>query len=51
MLKSIEINFLVEEIGSLPGQKRYSVDRLVEGLKPLIDKGLKSVILFGVINT
>jgi len=40
----------VEEIGSLPGQKRYSVDTLVDNLTTLVDKGLKSVILFGVIS-
>ncbi|CAE6533097.1 unnamed protein product [Rhizoctonia solani] len=36
------------EIASLPGQKRWGVDRLEEFLGPLVKKGLKSVILFGV---
>jgi len=36
------------EIPSLPGQRRWGVDRLEEFLGPLVNKGLKSVILFGV---
>lgn len=36
------------EISALPGQKRWGVDRLEGFLGPLIKKGLKSVILFGV---
>lgn len=36
------------EIASLPGQCRWGVDRLEEFLGPLVKKGLKSVILFGV---
>ncbi|KAA1469326.1 tetrapyrrole biosynthesis porphobilinogen synthase [Dentipellis sp. KUC8613] len=36
------------EIPSLPGQARWGVDRLEEFLGPLVKKGLKSVILFGV---
>lgn len=36
------------EIATLPGQRRWGVDRLEEFLGPLIQKGLKSVILFGV---
>jgi hypothetical protein len=36
------------EIPTLPGQKRWGVNRLEGFLKPLIEKGLKSVILFGV---
>jgi porphobilinogen synthase len=35
-------------ISSLPGQKRWGVDRLEGFLGPLVEKGLKSVILFGV---
>ena len=37
-----------QEIGSMPGQYRWSVDRLGELLAPLIAKGLRSVLLFGV---
>jgi len=37
-----------EAIPSLPGQKRWGVNKLVGLLQPLIAKGLKSVILFGV---
>lgn len=36
------------EIASLPGQCRWGVNRLEEFLGPLVKKGLKSVILFGV---
>ncbi|XP_065191753.1 delta-aminolevulinic acid dehydratase-like [Sycon ciliatum] len=37
-----------EEIGSLPGQYRYGINRLADGIRPLVEKGLKSVLLFGV---
>lgn len=36
------------EILSLPGQCRWGVERLEEFIGPLVKKGLKSVILFGV---
>ncbi|GHJ87787.1 hypothetical protein NliqN6_4189 [Naganishia liquefaciens] len=36
------------EIPTLPGQKRWGINRLEGFLRPLVDKGLKSVILFGV---
>jgi len=35
-------------IPSLPGQHRWGVNRLKEFLGPLVEKGLQSVILFGV---
>lgn len=35
-------------IPTLPGQKRWGINRLEGFLKPLIEKGLRSVILFGV---
>jgi porphobilinogen synthase len=35
-------------IESLPGQKRWGVNKLEGFLRPLVEKGLKSVILFGV---
>ncbi|CED82102.1 tetrapyrrole biosynthesis porphobilinogen synthase [Phaffia rhodozyma] len=38
-------------ISSLPGQKRWGIDRLEEFLGPLVKKGLSSVILFGVPQT
>jgi porphobilinogen synthase len=37
-----------EDIPSLHGQKRWGVNKLVDMLKPIVAKGLKSVILFGV---
>ena len=36
------------EIKSLPGQKRWGINKLEGFLKPLVEKGLRSVILFGV---
>lgn len=36
------------EIASLPGQKRWGVEKLEGFLGPLVKKGLSSVILFGV---
>ncbi|GAA5978766.1 hypothetical protein JCM5350_004815 [Sporobolomyces pararoseus] len=36
------------EIKSLPGQKRWGINKLSSFLSPLVSKGLKSVILFGV---
>lgn len=35
-------------ISSLPGQRRWGINRLKSFLDPLLAKGLKSVILFGV---
>jgi len=35
-------------IPSLPGQRRWGVNKLQEFLQPLVEKGLQSVILFGV---
>jgi len=35
-------------IQSLPGQRRWGVNKLEEFIGPLVQKGLKSVILFGV---
>ncbi|KAK7895421.1 hypothetical protein WMY93_020746 [Mugilogobius chulae] len=38
----------IEPIGSLPGQARYGVNRVEELLQPLVQKGLKCVLIFGV---
>ena len=38
----------IEEIKSLPGQVRYGVNRIEEFLKPILDHGLQSVLVFGV---
>ncbi len=37
-----------EEIGSMPGQHRLSIDRLLEELAPVVDSGVGSVLLFGL---
>jgi len=39
---------LCEEIPSMPGQYRYSVDRLEEGLEHVVKAGVGSIILFGI---
>ncbi|KAF3848800.1 hypothetical protein F7725_015297 [Dissostichus mawsoni] len=38
----------VEPIGSLPGQARYGVNKLEGMLRPLVENGLKCVLIFGV---
>ena len=38
----------VEEIDSLPGQQRYTVDRMGEKLEKLLDAGVKNVMFFGI---
>ena len=37
-----------EEITSLPGQYRYSVDRVDEIILRVLDSGVKSILLFGI---
>lgn len=44
----IEGNNIKEEIPSMPGQYRYSVDRMEEKLTELADAGVNSVMLFGI---
>jgi Delta-aminolevulinic acid dehydratase len=39
-----------EEIVSMPGVYRYTVDLLIEEIKKCIDLGIKSIILFGVVD-
>lgn len=38
----------VEEIPTMPGQYRYTVDRMGEKLEQLLDAGVSSVMLFGI---
>ncbi|NXU06808.1 HEM2 dehydratase, partial [Buphagus erythrorhynchus] len=38
----------VEPIPSLPGQARYGVNKLEGMLRPLVEDGLKCVLIFGV---
>ena len=38
----------VEEIGALPGQYRWTVDRMDEKLQSLTDAGVQHVMLFGI---
>ena len=44
----MEGNNLVEEIPSMPGQYRYSIDRMPEKLNELADAGVSNVMLFGI---
>lgn len=44
----IEGNNIKEEISSMPGQYRYSVDRMEEKLIELAEAGVQSVMLFGI---
>ena len=37
-----------EEIESLPGQYRYTVDRMDEILEEMLDAGVKNIMLFGI---
>ena len=37
-----------EEIPSMPGQYRYSIDRMEEKLEELMDAGVNSVMFFGI---
>lgn len=46
-----EIDDAKEAIDSMPNQFRWGVNRLEEFLGPLVKKGLRSVILFGVIES
>lgn len=39
---------IIEEIPSMPGQYRYSVDRMCRKLETLADAGVSSVMLFGI---
>jgi len=39
-----------ETIESMPGQFRYSADTLCEAVKPVIDSGVNSVLVFGVLD-
>jgi len=34
----------------MPEQFRYGVNRIVEAFRPIVAKGLKAVLLFGVIS-
>lgn len=44
----IEGNNIKEEIPTMPGQYRYSIDRMEEKLTELADAGVGSVMLFGI---
>lgn len=40
----------IEEIPSMPGVSRFGVNQVIAHLEPLVKKGLKTVLLFGVIE-
>ncbi len=43
-----EGNNFIEEIPTMPGQYRYSVDRVGEKIERLLEKGVSSIMLFGI---
>ncbi|CAO1622900.1 unnamed protein product [Parajaminaea phylloscopi] len=43
-----DIASAADDLPSMPGQKRWGVDKLEGFLAPLVQKGLRSVILFGI---
>lgn len=43
-----DVEDVAEEIPSMPDQFRWGVHRVVEHLRPMIQRGLKTVLLFGV---
>lgn len=38
----------MQPVASMPGVSRLGVHRLKEALEPIVKKGLKSILLFGV---
>ena len=44
----IEGTNIKEEIATMPGQYRWSIDRMDEILQEFTDAGVKSVLLFGI---
>ncbi len=44
----VEGENIKEEISSMPGQYRYSIDRIGEELDQISDSGVKSILLFGI---
>ncbi|XP_050301475.1 delta-aminolevulinic acid dehydratase [Anthonomus grandis grandis] len=47
----IEAENELQEIPSMPGVARYGINKLKEYLTPLVQKGLTSVLVFGVISS
>jgi len=45
-----DVDDTLEEISSLPGQRRIGLNHLVKVLTPIVNDGLQSVLLFGVIT-
>jgi porphobilinogen synthase len=39
---------LAEPIDSMPGQFRYTIDRLLEAVRPVVASGVRSVLVFGL---
>lgn len=46
----VEDDKAIQPIASMPGVSRYGVSTLLDHLEPLVQKGLTSVLLFGVVN-
>jgi len=43
-----DVEDVAEEIPSMPDQFRWGVNRVIEHVRPLIERGLQTVLLFGV---
>jgi porphobilinogen synthase len=41
---------LAEPIDSMPGQYRYTIDQLLEAVRPVVASGVRSVLVFGLPN-
>jgi len=46
----VEDDNAIQPIASMPGVSRYGINKLKEFLQPIVDKGLSSVLLFGVMD-
>lgn len=46
----VEDDEAVQNIPSMPGVARYGLNKLLAHLEPLVEKGLQSILLFGVIE-
>ncbi|XP_049887997.1 delta-aminolevulinic acid dehydratase isoform X2 [Pectinophora gossypiella] len=41
----------IQPVGSMPNVHRYGVNQLIPALTTLVDKGLKSILIFGIVET
>ncbi|CAD0195768.1 unnamed protein product [Chrysodeixis includens] len=41
----------LQHVGSMPDVCRYGIEQLIKRLHQLVEKGLKSILIFGIVNT